>query len=143
MQTADSTTSPTMLSYFPERIQSALKAYAFEMNLSPEVVVQLAIGYFLESADINTTISTGMNDQDSLTHLPDHDVLAYLPLSLQKGIEQYATECEFPSEFVVELAVTFLLDPDASSFEDCQVNIQSDQVRLLQQYRQSHQTEAA
>jgi hypothetical protein len=62
---------------------------------------------------------------------------------MQKGIEQYATEYEFPPEAVVELAVTFLLDPDASSFEDCQVGVQREQVHLLQQYRQDHQAEAA
>jgi hypothetical protein len=139
MQTADSTPKATLLSYFPERIQAALKAYAAEVALPPEAVVQLAIGYFLESADIN--IDT--NNQDVLS-IPSHEtVLAHLPLPLQKGIEQYATEIEFPLEAVVELAVTFLLDPDATSFEDCQVGVQREQVYLLQQYREAHQAEAA
>lgn len=62
---------------------------------------------------------------------------------MQKGIEQYATEYEFPPEFVVEMAVTFLLDPDASSFEDCQVGVQREQVHLLQQYRENYQAKAA
>lgn len=41
------------------------------------------------------------------------------------------------------MAVTFLLDLDASSFEDCQVGVQKEQVYLLQQYRKAHQPEAA
>lgn len=139
MQIADSTTKATILSYFPERIQSALKAYAFEIDLSPETVVQLAIGYFLESADINLDL----NDQDAPSGLSNHGVLAHLPCSIQKGIDQYATDYEFPPEFVVEMAVTFLLDPDASSFEDCRVGVQQEQVYLLQQYRNVHQSEAA
>ncbi|MBD2023797.1 hypothetical protein [Leptolyngbya sp. FACHB-711] len=139
MQTADSTQKATLLSYFPERIQAALKAYAAEVALSPEAVVELAIGYFLESADIN--VDTGDQDAPSI---PSHQtVLAHLPLPLQKGIEQYAAEIEFPPEAVVELAVTFLLDPDATSFEDCQIGVQREQVYLLQQYREAHQAEAA
>lgn len=139
MQTANSITEATILNYFPERIQAALKAYAAEVDLSPETVVELAIGYFLESADINVA----PEDQDELNMPSKQNVLSHLPLSLQKGIDQYATEYEFPTEFVVELAVTFLLDPDASSFEDCQVGVQREQVCLLQQYRQVHQSEAA
>lgn len=46
MQMADSTTKATVLSYFPERIQVALKAYASEIDLSPEAVVQLASATF-------------------------------------------------------------------------------------------------
>jgi hypothetical protein len=46
MQTADSTTKATLLSYFPERIQIALSHYAAELNLPPETLVQLGIGYF-------------------------------------------------------------------------------------------------
>ncbi len=139
MQTADSTQKATLLSYFPERIQAALKAYASEVALSPEAVVQLAIGYFLESADID--IDT--NNQESASVSSSPTVLAHLPFSLQQGIEQYAAESEFPREFVVELAVTFLLDPDASNFEDCQIGVQREQVYLLQQYREAHQAEAA
>ncbi|MBD1853187.1 hypothetical protein H6F87_24905 [Cyanobacteria bacterium FACHB-502] len=139
MQTADSTQKATLLSYFPERIQAALKAYAVEVDLSPEAVVQLAIGYFLESADID--IDT--DDQDTPGVLPHQTVLAQLPLALQKGIEQYAAEVEFPPESVVELAVTFLLDPDATSFEDCQIGVQREQVYMLQQYRKAHQAAAA
>ena len=33
MQTADSTTKATLLSYFPKQIQVALSAYAAELNL--------------------------------------------------------------------------------------------------------------
>jgi hypothetical protein len=139
MPVADSTTHLTLLNHFPEHIRSALKAYASATNFSPEMVVQLAIGYFLESADI----TIGMNSQDCSSSLSSRGVLSYLPPSLQKGIEQYATEYEFPPEFVVELAVTFLLDPDASSFEDCQVGIRREQVHLLQQYCKAHQFEAA
>lgn len=139
MQTADSTTKATLLSYFPERIQAALRAYAAEINLSPEAVVQFAIGYFLESADINVS----PDGQESFDVAFSQGLLSHLPSSIQKGIEQYTAEYEFPSDFVVEMAVTFLLDPDASSFEDCQVGIQREQISLLQQYRKNHQAEAA
>ena len=139
MQTADSTTKATILSYFPERIQAALRAYAAEMNLLPESMVQLALGYFLESAEIGV----GMNDQDLPDVLPNQNILARLPNLMQKGIDQYATEYEFPPEFVVDMAVTFLLDPDASNFEDCQVGIQKEQVHLLQRYHRNRQDEAA
>ncbi len=139
MQTADSTTQATILSYFPERIQVALKDYGTEIDLPPEAVVQSAIGYFLESADIIIRV----NDENSLNSSQNQGILAHLPSSMQKGVEQYATEYEFPPEFVIEMAVTFLLDPDASSFEDCQVGVKREQVYLLQQYRKSHQSEAA
>lgn len=143
MQTADSTTTSTILSHFPERIQAALRAYGAEINLPPEAVVQLAIGYFLESADI----APGLSNQDSPngTASPDanSEILTHLSSPMQKGIGQYATEYEFPPEFVIELAVTFLLDPEASSFEDCQVGVQREQVYLLQQYSKHHQAEAA
>ncbi len=46
MQTANSTNQVMLLSYFPERIQVALKAYGAETNLAPESVVKLAIRYF-------------------------------------------------------------------------------------------------
>ncbi|MBD2072103.1 hypothetical protein H6F93_32050 [Leptolyngbya sp. FACHB-671] len=146
MRTADSTTKAILLSHFPERIQAALKAYASEVDLSPETVVQLAIAYFLESADIElepADIKTNTNSQDSLGAPSNQGVLACLPFLLQRGIEQYATEAEFPPEFVVELAVTFLLDPDASNFEDCQAGVQKEQVYLLQQYREARQVKAA
>lgn len=139
MQTADSTTNSTLLSYFPERIQAAIRAYGAEVSLSPEAVVQFAIGYFLESADIKV----GPNGQEAPNSHPNQGILAYLPNSLQKGIEQYATEYEFPADYVVELAVTFILDPDASGFEDCQVGVQREQVYLLQQYRENSQAQAA
>lgn len=139
MQTADSTTRATILGYFPEKIQVALRAYADEIYLSVESLVKLAIGYFLESAEIQVD----MNDQDPLDVLPDQGMLSYLPHLMQKGIDEYATEYEFPPEFVVEMAVTFLLDPDASSFDDCQVNVHLEQVYLLQEYRKTHQAEAA
>ena len=139
MQTADSTTKATLLSYFPQRIQAALGIYASEINLSPEILVQLGIGSFLESAEI----SADMNDQNLPDGLTNQGILAHLPNSMQKGIEQYAAEYEFPPESVVELAVTFLLDPDASSFEDCCVDVGREQIHLFQQYRSDRKAEAA
>ncbi|MBW4651657.1 MAG: hypothetical protein KME20_01125 [Kaiparowitsia implicata GSE-PSE-MK54-09C] len=142
MQTADLTTQATLLSYFPERVQAALQAYASAGDLAPETVVHLAIAYLLETADVE------LKPADSNTNGPgapvgEQSILTYLPLPLQRGIEQYATEAEFPPEFVVELAVTFLLDPDASSFEDCQVSVQKKQVYWLQQYCALQQAKAA
>ncbi|MBD1866740.1 hypothetical protein H6F95_05350 [Cyanobacteria bacterium FACHB-471] len=141
---ANSTTKAILLSHFPERIQAALKAYASEVNLSPDTTVQLAIAFFLESADIELEpADTNTNSEDSPKAPPNQGVLAYLPFPLQRGIQQYATEAGFPPEFVVEMAVTFLLDPDASNFEDCQVGVQREQVYLLQQYREARQVKAA
>ncbi len=85
----------------------------------------------------------GLEDKDPTDVPLNQSILAHLPHSIQQGIKQYATEYEFPPEFVVELAITFLLDPDASSFEDCQVGVQREQVYLLRQYRDDHYTEAA
>ena len=84
-----------------------------------------------------------MNDQDLPDYLMSQGILAHLSNSMQKGIEQYATEYKFPPESVVELAITFLLDPDASSFEDCCVDIGREQTHLLQQYRSDRKAEAA
>jgi hypothetical protein len=139
MHSADTTTHKTILNYFPERIQNALEGYAAEIELPPEALVQLGIGYFLETADIAVAI----DDEDSSSMSSDQDMLSCLPASLREGIEKYATEYEFPPEFVVEMAVTFLLDPDASSFDDCQVSVQKEQVGLLQNYREAHEAEAA
>lgn len=139
MQTADSTTKATLISYFPEKIQAALSGYATEINLSPENVVQLGIGYFLESAEINVVT----NDQTPPDDVLSQGILIHLSNSMQKGIKQYAAEYDFSPESVIELAVTFLLDPDASSFEDCQVSIRREQTRLLQQYRSDLNVEAA
>lgn len=106
-------------------------------------MVQFAIGYFLESADISVSgvdlaLSEGTPEKTS-----NQGILTLLPASMQRGIEQYAAECEFPQEYVVELAVTFLLDPDASGFEDCEVGVRREQVSLLKQYRQDHRVQAA
>lgn len=139
MQTTNATNQVTLLGYLPKHIQSALQAYGVETNLAPESVVKLAIRYFLESA----SISVSLDDQDPVGMSPNQNILAHLPHSIQQGIEQYAIEYEFPPEFVVELAITFLLDPDASSFEDCQVSVQREQVYLIRQYRNDHQAEAA
>lgn len=138
MQTTDSITT-TILNHFPERIQVALRAYGTEVNLLPEMVVQFAIAYFLDSADIEP----GSSDQAVQSTSHPSSWLTHLPGSLQPGIEQYAKDYGCPPEFVVELAVTFFLDPDASSFADCQVGVQREQVHLLQQYRHDRQAKAA
>lgn len=139
MHSADTTTHTTILDYFPERIQGALEAYAAEIDLLPEALVQLGIGYFLEIADIAVAI----DDEDLPGMSSEQGMLSCLPTSLREGIEQYSAEYEFPPEFVVEMAVTFLLDPDASSFDDCQVSVQKEQIGLLQHYREAHEEEAA
>lgn len=100
--------------------------------------MQLVISYLLESADI----SVGIDDQDLLNVSSKQGLLVLLPLSLQKGVEQHMIEYEFPLAFVAEMAVAFLLDPDTSSFEDCQIGVQTDRV-CLQQHREAHQSEAA
>jgi hypothetical protein len=98
------------------------------------VIVKAAIDYFLESAEINVC-SNDLAASDSFSDLlPHQNVVAHLPASLQKAIQQHATQYDFPPEFVVEMAITFLLDPDASSFEDCQTGIQREQVYWLQNF---------
>jgi len=70
-------------------------------------------------------------------------VWKYLYRAVDKNSCDTTAEVEFPPESVVKLAVTFLLDPDAISFEGCQVGVQREQVYLLQQYRKAHQAKAA
>jgi hypothetical protein len=89
MQTADSTTKATLLSYFPERIQIALSHYAAELNLPPETLVQLGIGYFLEAADIDA----GVNDQ-ALPE-PHQGILAHFPKRCKKALNSMRLSMSF------------------------------------------------
>ena len=48
MQKQDTTTLKNILDYLPERIKQAIEEYCKETQLSPELVIELAIAYFLD-----------------------------------------------------------------------------------------------
>ena len=48
MQTTDTTALKNILNYLPERIKQAIEEYSKETQLSPELVIELAIAHFLD-----------------------------------------------------------------------------------------------
>lgn len=110
----------------PHRIQSAIVAYANAAQLSPAVVVEAALTLFLE---LDNSFKQGT--QSAVT---EGSILTELPGSMQAAIVHYAETNEMPPEFVLELAIAHFLDPDAVTFDDCQVGVQREQVELLKQY---------
>jgi stage III sporulation protein SpoIIIAA len=48
MQTIDTTALKNILDYLPERIRQAMEEYSQETQLSPELVIELAIAHFLD-----------------------------------------------------------------------------------------------
>lgn len=110
----------------PHRIQSALVAYANAAQLSPAAVVEAALALFLELDD--------RSRQGMQSAFIEGSILAELPGSMQAAIAHYAQANEMPPEFVLELAIVHSLDPDAVTFDDCQVGVQREQVALLKQH---------
>jgi hypothetical protein len=110
----------------PHRIQSAIVAYANVAELSPAAVVEAALGLFLEP-DSSTV-------EASPTAMAEGSILAELPLSTQAAIAHYANANQMPPEFVLELAIAHFLDPDAVTFDDCQLGVQREQIQRLKQY---------
>lgn len=110
----------------PQRIQSALVAYANAAKLSPAAVVEAALALFLE-LERNS-------DQEPPSAIEESSILAELPIATQTAIAHYATANEMPPEFVLELAIAHFLDPDAVTFDDCQVGVQREQIELLKRY---------
>jgi hypothetical protein len=135
MPTSNSNTLSRIFDSLPERVQSAIVAYANEVELSIAAVITFAIANFLELE------SVPIDDRQS--HTEGNSILDDLPASLQSEIKNYAAEDEIPPEIVVELAITHFLDPDSVTFDDCLAELQHDQVELLRQQKGDRQATAA
>ncbi|GAB4205272.1 MAG: hypothetical protein Fur006_61190 [Coleofasciculaceae cyanobacterium] len=107
----------------PEKVQSAIAAYAESAELSPDVVIKFAIAHFLELESIPL--------HEGHSHTESGSILDDLPASLGTEIENYAAEDNMPPEFIVELAIAHFLDPDSMTFNDCQTELQRDRLELL------------
>ena len=99
----------------PEQVKSVVLTYAHEAGLSSHVVVQLMMAQFLELDAFELEHPQNLIDDISL--------LSELPTVLQTHIRHYAEEVEMPPEFVIALAITHFIDPDAVTFDDCQLSI--------------------
>lgn len=119
----------------PQKIQSAIAAYAESAELSPDVIITFAIAHFLELESIPL--------QEGHNHTESGSILNDLPASLQKEIENYAAENDMPPEFVVELAIAHFLDPDSMTFDDCQTGLQRDRLELLRLKKHQRSTTVA
>jgi len=114
-------TQSRLFDWLPERIQGAITSYAAAAAAPPLAVIEYAVSSFLAL------------DTESTQAAPGEPVvlLSELPVALQNRLGQYATFYEMPVEFVVELAIAFFLDPDAMTFDDCQVGVRQEQVERL------------
>lgn len=128
-------TKSRIFNSLPERIQSAIAAYAESAELSPDAVITLAIAYFLELESIAV--------DESHSHAESGSILDDLPAVLRTEIENYAAEDDLPAEFVVELAIAHFLDPDSMTFDDCQTGLQPDRLELLRWQKSNLQATVA
>jgi hypothetical protein len=119
----------------PEAIRTAILTYAKESGLSPQAVIEFAMRRFLE---LDSAPS-----EEAQMRIDEPGLLASLPPWLQSQARQYATNVEMPPEFVLELALVYLMDPDAVTFDDCRVQVQWETVEQLKQYRQAQAASAA
>ena len=135
MPTSNPNTPSRIFDSLPERVQSAIVAYANEAELSIDAVITFAIAHFLEIKSIP------VDDKQRCTE--DTSIFDDLPASVQSEIKNYAAEDEMPLEFAVELAIAHFLDPDSVTFDDCQVGLQRERVELLRQQKRDRQVSAA
>jgi hypothetical protein len=49
-------------------------------------------------------------------------IVDYLPTNIREALEAYATDCDMPVEFVIELAIASFLDVDSTTFADCRTD---------------------
>jgi len=126
-----------LLQSLPQPVQETLVAYGKATNLSPQAVVEFAIIHFLDLEDhLPEDYPQQQNGDDS--------VLAGLPSFLRHQVEAYAqADPQMPPEFVIELALVFLQDPDAITFDECYPGLRRGAVELLQAYRSKYQAHAA
>lgn len=127
MPTFNRNTQSRIFGSLPERVQSAIAAYANEAELSIDAVIRFAIAHFLELESIP------LDDKPSYSEAGS--ILGDLPASIQSEIENYAAEDGMPLEVLVELAIAHFLDPDSVTFDDCRVGIQRDRVELLRRHK--------
>lgn len=117
--TADQKSS--LLDWLPGHIQEAIASYGAATDISPLAVIEYAVSAFLALDTESTQAAPG----EPVT------LLAELPIPLQNRLSQYALLYGMPVEFVVELAIAFFLDPDAMTFDDCQIGVRQEQVESL------------
>jgi predicted transcriptional regulator len=129
---SESTNTRSILEFFPPSIRSVIGTYGQMTDASPEAVVETAIVEFLEI----DWLSYLAHRVDSPNRQTAYQILDLIPLNLRAAIDEYASETEMPSEFVVELAIAHFLDPDSMTYEDCQVGIGRAQVERLKQKRE-------
>jgi len=122
------------LAWLPQSIRSTIATYADAADLPPQSVVEFAIASFLQLDTDSTQVEALAEPSDRLADLPTH---------LQNRLHQYAEFYDMPIEFVVELAIAFFIDPDAVTFDDCQVGIRRNQVEQLKLNRDLLQISAA
>ncbi len=135
MTTSDLNTQIRIFDSLPRRVQSAVVAYANAAKLPPAAVIEFMLTHFLE-------LEARLPDEQR-SSVEDSSMLSELPFFIQTAIAQYADENEMPPEFVVELAIAHFLDPDAVTFDDCQVGVQREQVELLKLRHHTQQATAA
>lgn len=123
MSISNPNTKSQIFNSLPQKVQSAIVAYAESAELSPDLVITFAIAHFLELESIPV--------YDTQSHTESSSILDDLPTSLKTEIENYAAEDDMPPEFVVELAIAHFLDPDSMTFDDCQTGLQQDRLELL------------
>jgi hypothetical protein len=137
---SESINTDFLLEFFPPSIRSVIETYGQMTDASPEAVVETAIAEFLEI----DWLSHLTHRVDSPNRQTAYQILDLIPLNLRAAIDEYASETEMPSEFVVELArsarypqgVAHFLDPDSMTYEDCQVGVGRAQVERLKQKRE-------
>jgi predicted transcriptional regulator len=129
---SESTNTRSILEFLPPSIRSVIETYGQITDSSPETVVEIAIVEFLEI----DWLSHLAHRVDSPNRQTAYQILDLIPLNLRAAIDEYASETEMPSEFVVELAIAHFLDPDSMTYEDCQVGIGRAQVERLKQKRE-------
>jgi predicted transcriptional regulator len=129
---SESTSTYSILEFFPPSIRSVIGTYGKMTDSSPEIVVEMAIAEFLEI----DWLSYFAHRVDAPNRQAAYQILDLIPLNLRAAIDEYANETEMPSEFVVELAIAHFLDPDSMTYEDCQVGIGRAQVERLKQKRE-------
>ncbi|MEO1149070.1 MAG: hypothetical protein AAFY26_26285 [Cyanobacteria bacterium J06638_22] len=126
-----------LLSSFPQKVQESIHAYSEAAGVSPQTVIEYAIIHFLDIEE-QLPVDYRQHYGESKT------ALGGLPVFLRDHIEAYAQrDPDMPPEFVVELALVFLHDPDAATFEEWYPGVLREGVERLQAYRNRQPVAAA
>lgn len=126
-----------LLASFPSQVRESVQAYSEAAGVSPQMVIEYALIHFLD-------IEAQLPDDYRQHYSESETVLGELPVFLRAQVEAYAQrDPDMPPEFVVELALVLLHDPDAVTFEEWYPGIRREGVELLQAYRRRQQVAAA